>query len=40
MTQCGGPCLEHCYRVNNNKYLYLFLGIIIGILLYYFYKNH
>ena len=29
--KCSGPCLEHCY--GNKKFI--FLGIIIGFLLYY-----
>ncbi len=34
MTNCTGPCLEHCYlnSTNNQVYLYLLVGIIIGFL--------
>ncbi len=32
MTNCSGPCLEHCYSTNNQIYLYLLVGIIIGFL--------
>lgn len=32
--QCKGPCLPHCYA---NKFLFLIVGIIIGIL---FIKNY
>jgi hypothetical protein len=41
MPKCAGPCLEHCYkRTNNNNYIYLFMGIFIGILIYYMYNNY
>jgi hypothetical protein len=28
---CGGPCLEHCYK--NGIIFYIFIGILIGLLL-------
>ena len=28
-----GPCLSHCY---NSKYLYLIIGIVIGLFIYKF----
>jgi len=34
---CLGPCLDHCC---NKKYLYIFLGILIGMLLYHIYVNN
>ena len=44
---CQGPCLEHSYNSYNksnksnksNKYIYIFIGIIIGAVIYYLYYN-
>jgi len=41
MAICSGPCLEHCYKkTNDHKYLYLLIGIIIGIILCYAYQKY
>ena len=43
MAICSGPCLEHCYKKTHEisvKYLYLIIGIIIGIILCYVYQKY
>jgi hypothetical protein len=40
---CEGPCLNYCYNTKqpskSNNYIYFIIGLIIGILLIYFYFN-
>lgn len=39
---CEGPCLNHCYNKPQkclNNYIYFIIGLIIGMLLIYFYFN-
>ena len=39
---CEGPCLNYCYNKtekSSNNYIYFIIGLIIGILLIYFYFN-
>ena len=41
-NNCQGPCLPHCLSNTYNKILFLFLGIIVGIMfsIFYYQRNY
>jgi hypothetical protein len=41
MSECNGPCLQHCYNnINMNFFIYFICGFIIGILTYYLFIKY